>query len=112
MIESLKKNRKGIILMISSSIFACIGQLLWKLSVNSGIYIMLLGFIFYCFGAVFMLLAYKFGKLSVLQPILSVNYIISVALGSIVLGESITLLKIIGVLIITSGVIFVGGGDD
>lgn len=112
MIESLKKNRKGILLMVASSVCACIGQLLWKLSVENGIYIMLIGFVFYCFGAIFMLSAYKFGSLSVLQPILSVNYIFSVILGSIILSEPVTFYKVIGVLIITAGVIFVGGGDD
>ena len=37
MLESIRKNRKGILLMIISSICACIGQLLWKMSAGNGL---------------------------------------------------------------------------
>lgn len=32
MLESFQKNKKGILLMLVSSICVCVGQLLWKLS--------------------------------------------------------------------------------
>ncbi len=54
--------------MLVSSICACIGQLMWKLSAEQGLIIMLLGFCFYGAGALVMISAYRFGKLSVLQP--------------------------------------------
>lgn len=97
--------------MICSSICACIGQLFWKLSSTQGIIIMLLGFVFYGAGALIMIIAYKYGKLSILQPVLSLNYVLSIVLGFVFLHEPITILKIIGVLIITSGVICIAGGD-
>lgn len=112
MLESFKKNKYGIMLMILSSICVCIGQLLWKLSVKQGIMLLLAGFVLYGVGAVIMIVAYKFGSLSVLQPMLSLNYVISIVLASTVLNEDITLMKIIGVLIIMLGVILIGGGDD
>lgn len=59
-----------------------------------------------------MLIAYKFGKLSVLQPMLSLNYVLSIILGAIVLKEPVTILKCIGVLIIISGVTMIVGGDE
>lgn len=111
MIESIKNNRKGILLMLVSSICACVGQLMWKLSAEQGLIIMLLGFCFYGAGALVMIIAYKYGKLSVLQPMLSLNYVLSIVLGAIVLKEQVTILKCIGVLIIISGVVMIAGGD-
>lgn len=112
MLKSLKKNKIGIMLMAVSSICVCVGQLLWKLSVNEGILFLILGFFLYGIGAVLMIVAYKFGSLSVLQPVLSLNYVISMVLASAILNEDITLIKAIGVLIIIVGVILIGGGDD
>ena len=59
-----------------------------------------------------MIVAYKFGKVSVLQPVLSLNYILSIVLAAVVLKEKITLLKCIGVLIIFAGVLLIAGGDE
>lgn len=112
MIESLQKNKKGILLMLSSSGCACVGQLLWKISANKGIIFLLLGFCFYAMGALLMIVAYKFGKLSVLQPMLSLNYVLSIILGYLVLNESVTILKCMGVLVIIAGVLMIVGGDE
>ena len=112
MIESIQKNKKGILLMLVSSICVCVGQLLWKLSATQGLIFMLAGFAFYGAGALIMIIAYKFGKLSVLQPMLSLNYVLSILLAALVLQEAITLYKVIGVIIITCGVIMIAGGDE
>ena len=93
--------------MLVSSICVCVGQLLWKLSAAQGIIVMLAGFCFYGVGALVMIIAYKYGKLSVLQPMLSLNYVLSIFLAAVVLKEQITLLKSIGVLIIIAGVILI-----
>jgi putative membrane protein len=111
MIKSISKNKKGIILMLLSSICVCIGQLLWKLS-TSGNIILLLGFFFYGIGALIMIIAYRFGELSVLQPMLSLNYILSIFLAVVILKEEITILKVIGVFVIITGVIMIARGDD
>lgn len=112
MLESFRKNKKGILLMLISSICVCVGQLLWKLSATQGIIILLTGFCFYGLGAVVMIIAYKFGKLSVLQPMLSLNYVLSLILAMVVLKEEITVLKCIGVLVIIAGVVMIAGGDE
>lgn len=112
MLESFNKNKKGIILMLLSSVCVCVGQLLWKLSAEQGVIVMLAGFCFYGIGALVMIIAYKFGKLSVLQPMLSLNYVLSIILAAIVLKEEITALKCIGVLVIIAGVIMIAGGDE
>ena len=97
--------------MIASSVCVCFGQLLWKLSTDGQLLLTLAGFGFYGVGAMFMIVAYKFGKVSVLQPILSLNYVLSILLAATVLKEEITLLKVIGVLLIIAGVLFIAGGD-
>lgn len=112
MIESFKQNKTGILLMLVSSICACVGQLLWKLSAEQGILVLLLGFCFYGVGALVMLVAYRFGSLSVLQPMLSLNYVLSIILAAVILKEEITLLKCIGVLVIIAGVVLIAGGDE
>lgn len=110
--ESFEKNKKGILLMIFAAVFACVGQLLWKISTENGILYLLAGFVLYGFGALLMLTAYRFGSVSVLQPMLSTNYALSAVLGILVLNEKITVLKVLGIFIITTGVILIGGGDE
>ena len=112
MLKSIQMNKKGILLMLVSSLCVCIGQLLWKLSADMGIIVMLAGFLFYGVGALVMLIAYRFGKLSVLQPMLSLNYVLSIILAAAVLKESITILKCIGVIVIIAGVVLIAGGDE
>lgn len=111
MVKSLKENGKGILLMLISSICVCTGQLFWKLS-SKELLFLLLGFSLYGIGAIVMLIAYKFGSLSVLQPMLSFNYIFTVVLARFVLYEEIDMLTYIGILIVFIGVVLIGGGDN
>lgn len=112
--ESWKKNRKGIFLMVMSSICACFGQLFWKESVLHGgnIPYLLVGVLVYAIGAFLMITAYRFGKLSVLQPILSFNYVLSLILGVCVLNEHISPINVVGVCVIMAGVLMISGGDE
>lgn len=111
MLESIRKNKKGILLMCISSICVCVGQLLWKLAAQGDIVFLLAGFVLYGIGALVMLVAYRFGSLSVLQPVLSLNYVCSIILSAVVLKETVSLAKCIGVLIIIAGVLLIAGGD-
>lgn len=112
MIESFQKNKKGIALILCSAVFACLGQLLWKLSATQGLLCLFVGFVLYGAGAILMIIAYRYGELSVLQPMLSMNYVLSVILGVLVLQETVTVTKAIGICIITLGVILIGGGSS
>jgi len=69
------------------------------------------GFFIYGIGALFMLVAYKFGSLSVLQPILSSSYIFSTILAVTILKESMTLSKLTGIILIVISVILIGSSD-
>lgn len=112
MIASFKKNKTGILLMLLSSVCVCFGQLFWKITATRGIWFLLLGFVLYGMGALVMLVAYRFGRLSVLQPMLSMNYVLTVVLAATVLQESLTVVKLFGISTIIVGVILIGGGDE
>ena len=102
----------GILLMIASSCCVCIGQLFWKLSTDGNMLFLCLGFLLYGAGFIAMVTAYKYGSVSKLQPILSLNYVFAVLLGFCVLGESISLQKIAGIVIITASVAVIGSSAD
>ena len=96
--------------MIASSCCVCLGQLLWKLSVsvNGKLLYLFLGFLLYGAGFVAMITAYKYDNVSKLQPILSINYVFAVLLGYFVFGESITIHRFMGIVIIAVSVALIG----
>lgn len=112
--EHMKKEKntqlqKGIILIITSALLTCVGQLCWKLGAIYPAYTLLfymVGFFLYGMGALFMIVAFKFGEMSVLHPMLSAGFIGSLFLGSMFLKEKITIQKLIGILLIILGVYF------
>ena len=112
MLNVLKKGKIGILLMILSSVFVCTGQLMWKISINEGVVYLLLGFLLYSMGALLMIIAYKHGKLSVLQPILSLNYALTIIFAVFILNEQIHWNKLAGILFIIIGVILIGGSEE
>jgi undecaprenyl phosphate-alpha-L-ara4N flippase subunit ArnE len=108
---SFEKNKKGILLMLAASLCVCVGQLCWKLSGQRGPLFLLLGFGLYGLGALITLTAYRYGSLSVLQPVLSLNYVLTVVLAALVLKEEITPLRAAGILCVMGGVVLICGGD-
>lgn len=112
---SFEKNKKGIALMLFSSFCVCLGQMCWKLSSGGeGINTMyfVFGFVLYGIGAIVMVPAYRYGSLSVLQPMLAANYIFSPLIAKIVLNEQILPRRIIGIVVIIIGILLIGGGDE
>lgn len=99
----------GILLMLICAVCLCTGQFIWKC--YDGLIPLIVGFGIYGFGALSMLCAYRFGSLSVLQPINSVSYVIAAVLGSVFLHETITVGKVAGIILIMAGVIFLARGE-
>lgn len=102
----------GILLMVFAAISTATGQLFWKLSDAILDLQMLVGFTLYGMGAVLMTAAFRFGKLSVLHPLLSLGYVIAIVYGAIFLNEVITFNILMGTLLILIGVIVIGGDSD
>jgi len=66
------------------------------------------GFVIYAAGALFMVIAYRYGELSVLQPINSMSYVFSIIIAVFILHEEIPPINIVGILLIVSGVVIIG----
>ena len=64
-----------------------------------------LGFVFIFGGSLFWLAVLSKWDLSLAYPLLSISYIASLFVGALVLGEQITLLRMIGVVVVVIGVI-------
>lgn len=107
--EKRKTSGLGILLMLVCAICLCTGQFIWKS--YEGLLPLIIGFWIYGLGAFSMLCAYRFGSLSVLQPINSVSYVIAAVLGNIFFDEAITVGKVAGIALIMLGVVFLARGD-
>ncbi len=99
--------------MLFASFFTSIGQLLWKIS-NGGqdLVSMFFGFFFYGLGAVAIIIAFRYGSLSVLHPMQSLSYIYAIIMGSVILKEDVNLKQMLSIFVIMAGVVLIGGGDD
>jgi uncharacterized membrane protein len=111
-INSLKKNKTGIILILIAAFCTTTGQTLWKLSKMHNITYILIGFLFYGVGAVGMIIALRYGSFSVIHPMMSMGYIFAVIVGYFLLNEIISIEKIVGLTFIMSGVVLIGVGDE
>ena len=97
--------------MVVSALLASFGQMFWKMSHTEGFLLVVPGFALYALGALVMIVAYRYGSLSVLQPMLCLSYIFAIFIAAFILHEQITPLKLAGVLVIILGVVLIAGGD-
>ena len=97
--------------MVLSSLFVSFGQMFWKMFHTEGVWALVLGLILYAAGAVVMIIAYKYGKLSVLQPMLCLAYVFAIFIAVFILNEAMTSFRIAGITVVVFGVILIGGGD-
>lgn len=102
--ENKKTEKLGIFLMLFCAVCLCAGQFVWKR--YDGLLPLLIGFGIYGIGALSMLCAYRFGSLSVLQPINSVSYVMAAILGNIFFEEPLTVGKTMGIILVMIGVVF------
>lgn len=107
-----KNLAKGILLILFSALCTSFGQLFWKIGVNSSLPLLIIGFILYGLGALSMILALKFGELSILHPLMCVGYIFALINGYFFLGERISFIQFLGIIIIITGVIFIARGGS
>lgn len=106
-----KNLTKGIILIIIAALCTSFGQLFWKIGVGDNFFLILLGFVLYGVGALSMIVAFKFGNLSVLHPLMCIGYIFALINGALFLNEKITINHATGIIIIIIGVIFIAKGE-
>jgi EamA-like transporter family. len=110
---SKKSQFTGIALIITSAVAVCFGQMFWKLGASDGNLVILAGgFVLYGLGALLMMISFRFGKLSVLHPMMSVGYVLSLFVGVYTFAEKITLSKVGGIICILAGLIFLAVSDS
>ena len=103
-------NMKCFFLMIICSLCLCFAQFVWKIMPDYNLIYLFAGFTIYASGSFAMLLAYRNGELSVLQPLISTSYVFSAILGIIFLHEKMSSINLIGLILIIAGVIVIGRG--
>ncbi len=102
----------GILLMVVSAICTATGQAFWKLAPHGlESWQLYVGFLLYGMGAIIMTVAFRFGSLSTLHPLLSLGYVFSLVIGSLWLHEALTPKLILGDAFILIGAISLGLGE-
>jgi len=94
--------------MLLCAVCLCLGQLVWKLMPEYNLTYLLGGYAIYAAGALSMIFAYRYGELSVLQPINSMSYVFSTITAVFILHEKIPLINIAGIALIIIGVVVIG----
>ena len=112
MAEKKKTRTTGYILVLLAAAASSVGSLFWKFSADSNGAMVtvwfLLGLLLSTVGMFLLMFSFRFGEVSILQPMMSMGYALSVFLGYWFLGEPITKMKIIGVILITIGAAILG----
>ncbi|MDR3165345.1 MAG: EamA family transporter [Synergistaceae bacterium] len=103
---------KGIALMLLCSVCLCAGQLIWKLMPGMNLIYLGGGFAVFALGAAAMVLAYRYGELSVLQPLNSLTYVFSQLIGVFVFAERVSAVKLVGVAVVVAGVVVIGSNGN
>jgi drug/metabolite transporter (DMT)-like permease len=121
------KRRQAVFTMLSCTLISAIGQTLIKLGTEHldknagligtaiGIFTIPLLFAGYCLYGVFavlMVYSLRHGELSILYPVIALSYVWVTILSVVIFHESMNPFKVIGVLIIMSGVGVLGRGGS
>ena len=75
------------------------------------LYALFLGLCLYGIGASLLILALRYGELSVIYPIFATNYIWVTLLSASYFGEQIHIFKIVGIFSIVAGISLIGLGS-
>ena len=107
-------------LMLLTTFLTASAQVLYKMGIGSlefniisiiTNYYIIGGLALYAIGAVLMIIALRGGELSVLYPIIATGYIWVGLLSYFIFGESLNLLRWLGISAIFFGVAFIGFGS-
>ena len=116
----MKNLKLGIVIMLLCTLFTAAGQLFfkygsktfeWDLYSLITNYNLIGGLFLYGVGALLLIVALKFGDLSVIYPIVSLTFIWVMIISSLILKETINNFKIGAVIFIIFGVVLVARGS-
>lgn len=110
--EKQQKTSLGIVLIVIAAALSSFGQLAWKFGAEGTgtqvIILYIVGFLVAGVGMFFMMVAFRYGEVSILQPMMSLSFALSILLGTLFLNEMITWYKLIGTGLIIVGSIVLG----
>jgi len=104
--------------MIFCTLFSALGQVFYKLASRTfefsvfGLitnYMLLLGLVFYFIGGILLVLALKKEMLSSVYPLIALTFVWVFIIGVLAFDESINVIKILGTIMIVTGVGLIGG---
>lgn len=105
--ESGKKGwTTAIVLICLAATLSSLSQVFWKLgdfSSLKGIILLIVGLLISGAGMVLMMISFRFGEVSILQPMMSIGFALSIVFGSVFFAETITINKVIGTGLIVIG---------
>lgn len=115
----LNKKILAVILVVICTFLTATGLIFLKIGANKLVfdasilanYNLWIGFVLYGFGALFLILSFRQGNLSLVHPFLSLGIVWSSLLAFFYLNESFPLLKIAGICIIIIGTFLIFRGD-
>lgn len=116
--KSNKPQILGIFLIILTALITSLGQFTWKYSStcegSAKVLLTAVGFVIFGISGFLMVISYRFGELSIIQPLLSIGFVFSLVLGKIFLNEEHSVFKYIGIVVILTGVFILAkaGGDE
>lgn len=107
----------AILLVLGTTVLMSIAQIFYKFGANKigeipfyFNYFIVIGLIIYILSATLLLFSLKYGELSVIYPLVGASYIWVAIFSAYFFNETFNTLKIIGIIVIIIGVIFVGIG--
>ncbi len=98
---------KGILIMFLAVLSVGVGQICFKLASFFGVFIAIFGIVAYFLAFYFTLVAYRFGRMSVLFPLSAFSFVITTFAGIFFFHEIVTTQQIIGLFFILLGIILV-----
>ena len=116
----MKTQPWAIILVLFITALTSSAQLLYKLGadrLSSDLLMLLsnwpllLGMLVYAIGAVLLIIALKHGEVTILYPIIATSYIWVALFSWLLFGESISYLKLMGIISIVVGIVLISFGS-
>ena len=116
----MKTQPWAIILVLFITALTSSAQLLYKLGadrLSSDLLMLLsnwpllLGMLVYAIGAVLLIIALKHGEVTILYPVIATSYIWVALLSWLLFGESLSYLKLIGIISIVVGIVLISFGS-
>ena len=112
----MRKTQLAIVLMLICTAVTSIAQIFYKFGAMKlpeiiTNYNLLLGLALYAFGAVILMIAFKFGEVTVLFPIIATSYIWVALLSWFIFSDSMNVFKILGICAIVLGITTIALGS-